>query len=189
MARREIQRDSAVKRLAAHLLRNGLAETSLRQLAEAAGVSDRMLLYYFTDKADAVAAAVQEVAAELAGALAVAIPEDPKLSSAALVARAAALTLDPGFRPFMSLWIEMIAAATRQEAPYPALVKVIGAGFLDWVESRLDCPEAEDRRAQAAAILAIVDGLAVVAASMGEDLARAAAATLRDIALTRLPRP
>lgn len=189
MARREIQRDSAVKRLAAHLLRTGLAETSLRQLAEAAGISDRMLLYYFTDKADAVAAALQAVAAELAEALEAAIPAEPKLSSAALIAKTAALALEPSVRPFMSLWIQIIAAASRQEAPYPAIAGVIAAGFGDWVQARLACTDERDLRAQAAAVIAIADGLALVGASMGEERAREAAATLGNVTLMPLPRP
>lgn len=189
MARREIQRDSAVKRLAAHLLRTGLAETSLRQLAEAAGISDRMLLYYFTDKADAVAAALQAVVAELAETLATAIPEEPKLPSAALIAKAAALALEPSVRPFMSLWIQIIAAASRREPPYAAVAVAIAEGFAGWVEARLDCPDDADRRAQAAAVLAIADGLVLIAACMGEERALAAAATLGKVTLTPLPRP
>jgi AcrR family transcriptional regulator len=45
MSTRDEQRDKVVERLAGHLLEHGLARTSLRQLAAAAGVSDRMLLY------------------------------------------------------------------------------------------------------------------------------------------------
>ncbi|MFN9375915.1 MAG: hypothetical protein ACK564_02585 [Novosphingobium sp.] len=44
MSIRDAQREAVIERLAGHLLAHGLARTSLRQLAQAAGVSDRMLL-------------------------------------------------------------------------------------------------------------------------------------------------
>ena len=46
MTTREEQRQLVIERLSRHLLDVGLAQASLRQLAAAAGVSDRMLLYY-----------------------------------------------------------------------------------------------------------------------------------------------
>ena len=71
---RENQRDRAIAAIGAHLLARGLAETSLRQLAAAAGASDRMLLYYFTDKADILAQAMAQIAGESGAQLAKAIP-------------------------------------------------------------------------------------------------------------------
>mgnify|MGYP000446911998 CR=1 FL=1 len=56
MALRAAQRQVVTERLAGHLLASGLARTSVRQLAAAAGISDRMLLYYFRDKAEALVA-------------------------------------------------------------------------------------------------------------------------------------
>ncbi|MFY8208820.1 MAG: TetR/AcrR family transcriptional regulator, partial [Caulobacter sp.] len=46
---RDEQRARVIAVLADHLLATGLSQASLRQLAAAAGVSDRMLLYYFAD--------------------------------------------------------------------------------------------------------------------------------------------
>jgi AcrR family transcriptional regulator len=57
MTVRAVQRQVVTERLAGHLLATGLARTSVRQMAAAAGVSDRMLLYYFKDKAEVIAAA------------------------------------------------------------------------------------------------------------------------------------
>ncbi|MCA3750444.1 MAG: TetR family transcriptional regulator, partial [Phenylobacterium sp.] len=54
MTVRAAQRQVVTERLAGHLLASGLSRTSVRQLAAAAQVSDRMLLYYFRDKAEAL---------------------------------------------------------------------------------------------------------------------------------------
>ena len=50
MSIREDRREAAIERMADHLLAEGLGAATLRPLAAAAGTSDRMLLYYFTDK-------------------------------------------------------------------------------------------------------------------------------------------
>ena len=49
---RDTQRAAVTERLSSHILAHGLARSSLRELAAAAGVSDRMLLYYFDDKSE-----------------------------------------------------------------------------------------------------------------------------------------
>ncbi|NCU12087.1 MAG: TetR/AcrR family transcriptional regulator, partial [Sphingomonadaceae bacterium] len=79
MSVRDEQREAVVERLAAHLLETGLSRTSLRQLAAAAGVSDRMLLYYFADKAEVLSAVLARVAGELAMRLTKAIPDGAPL--------------------------------------------------------------------------------------------------------------
>ena len=62
MSIRDARREVVIERLAAHLLEHGLSRTSLRQLASAAGESDRMLLYYFADKAELLGAVVTRLA-------------------------------------------------------------------------------------------------------------------------------
>ena len=162
MSIRNTQRKAVIERLTGHLLEHGLARTSLRQLAQAAGVSDRMLLYYFTDKAEVLAAVMARVAGELSQRLAEAIPDDEPLKPAELVRRAAAFTTGPEMRRFMRLWVEVVAASARGEAPFPGIVAQVMAGFRQWVDTRLDLPAGADREGTAAAVIAMVDGLALV---------------------------
>jgi AcrR family transcriptional regulator len=164
---RDEQRDRVVEALAAHLLRTGLAQASLRQLAAAAGVSDRMLLYYFSDKAEVLALAMERLAADMALRLATALPEGERLSQTALTARAARLVVDETFRPFMRLWIEAVAAAARGEVPFVEIAARIGEGFLVWLEDRLDPATTVDPAGTAAAILALLDGLALLEVCVG----------------------
>lgn len=171
MSIRDKQREVVVERLAVHLLETGLAQTSLRQLALAAGVSDRMLLYYFADKAEVLAAVMARVAGELAQRLAVAIPGDTPLKPAELVRRAAAFTTGPEMRRFMRLWVEVVAAASRGEAPFQAIVAQVMAGFQLWVDARIDLPEGTDREGTAAAIIAVIDGLALVDMCSDDEIA------------------
>lgn len=159
---RDTQRQAVIEQLAGHLLEHGLARTSLRQLAAAAGVSDRMLLYYFADKAEVLAAVMARVAGELSTRLAEAIPDGSALRPAELVRSAAAFTTGPDMRRFMRLWVEVVTAAARGEPPFPGIVAQIMAGFRAWVDARLELPAGADREAISAAVIAVIDGLALV---------------------------
>lgn len=184
MISRDEQRARAVDRLADHLLRTGLSQASLRQLATAAGVSDRMLLYYFSDKADALSAAMQRIAAQLAGMLAGAVPEGTALPAAGLVALVAELTTGEPMRPYMALWIEVVAAAAREEAPFADIARQIAAGFLQWIEARLAPGQPADpaaRQAVAAAVLAVIDGMALLEVCAGPELTRRAARAMGEV--------
>ena len=167
--------------LAVHLLNTGLSRTSLRQLAAAAGISDRMLLYYYTDKAEALAAAMAAVAAGIAEQLAAAVPTAGLLSARELTAIAAKFTIGAAVRPYMRLWIEVVAAAARGEAPFPQLASQIADGFIGWTEARLDPAGLSDPRATATGIVALIDGLAVIAVCADEALVARAAASLGDL--------
>lgn len=157
------KREKMVGKLAAHLLRTGLSQASLRQLAAAAGVSDRMLLYYFTDKTEVLGLTMARIANGLAERLGNAIPAGPRLPPAALIARAARFSIEAEMRPMMRLWIEVVAAAARREAPFEVIAQQVTQGFLEWIDQRLEAPIGADRQAIAATILAMIDGIALVA--------------------------
>ncbi len=178
MVSREDGRQQAQALIAQHLLETGLAQTSLRQLAGAAQISDRMLLYYFKDKIEALSAGMAVIAAQISAQLAAVVPAGTRLSPRALVGVAAKFTTSPAARPVMRLWIEVVAAAARGEVPFPDIAQQIAGGFIDWVEARLDEPGQADSRATAAAIIALVDGLAVVAVCADEQLVERAVARL-----------
>ena len=78
----------------------------------------------------------------------------------------------------MRLWVEVVAAAARGEAPYPAIVARVMGGFRMWVDARLDLPEGADREGTAAAIIAVVDGLALVDICSDDEIAPRMASAL-----------
>lgn len=174
MAIREAQRDRVVERLGEHLLTTGLSQVSLRQLAAAAGVSDRMLLYYFADKTEVIAASLEQVAAGMIKGLADVLPPGETYAPAAFVLKALSITAHPQMRGFMRLWIELIAAAGRGEAPYAEITGRILAGFKDWVAQRIIPPPGVDAGAMAVAILAVIDGLALIDVAAPGDVDAAA---------------
>lgn len=178
MSSRDEQRAQVVEALVPHILATGLSRASLRQLANAAGVSDRMLLYYFADKAEVLAAVMGRLAGDMAARLEAALPAGERLPAAELAARAARVATSAEFSPFMRLCLEIIAAAARGAEPFEAVARQITGGFIDWIVQRLDAEGDPDPAGTAAAILALVDGLALVEAGAGRERVEAAVAAL-----------
>jgi hypothetical protein len=65
-------------------------------------------------------------------------------------------------RRFMRFWVEVVAAAARGEPAFAGIAAQIMQGWQTWVESRLILPPDTDRRAVALAIIATIDGLALI---------------------------
>jgi AcrR family transcriptional regulator len=152
-----VKRAALLEPISAHLLAHGLARSSLRDLAAAAGTSDRMLLYYFSDKADLMAAAMEWVAAELMARLdAARVPE--RMPEDALTRRLVGTALDEAVWPFMQLWLEIVAKGARGDPILRETGERIGAGFLDWVAAQSGAPTWAGRRAVAARLLPVLDG-------------------------------
>lgn len=162
MSIRDDQREKVIERLAGHLLETGLGRTSLRELAKAAGVSDRMLLYYFADKAEVLAAATIRVASQVASDLDATLAPGVRLTPGAMILLSAEMTATTQMRKFMRLWVEMIGAAARQEEPFVAIAGQVLANFRAFLAPRLEVPEGTDRDALAGVIIAVVDGLALI---------------------------
>lgn len=166
------QREVATRKIARHLLKTGLSRSSLRQLAAAASTSDRMLLYYFADKEDVLATAIEHLAGQLTEKLAAAIPEGTRLPPGQLVVRIAEITSREEIRPYLRLGVEVLAAAAKKQAPFDRLSKGIVQGFQLWTMSHLIVPEGADAEGVATTILAFVDGLALIEIALGGDLAK-----------------
>lgn len=159
-----------IDKLADHVLANGLAASSLRPLARAAGTSDRMLLYYFADKDAVIAAALERVAQRMVALLDMAAPPVP-LAPDALRDHLAPLLSDQNVWPYMRVWLDMAARGAQGDAAIRAVGSGIGLAFLDWLGRHL---AAEDREAAAARLLIEIEGT-VLLASLGLDDAIAAA--------------
>jgi AcrR family transcriptional regulator len=166
----QARRDELAERIADHLLENGLGAATLRPIARAAGLSDRMLIYYFETRDAAVAAGLECAAGRLKDRLATAQAPHP-LPAQALVDHLAPFILHTDQAPVMTLWLEIAGRAARGEAPYSAIAPSIAAGFLDWIRGQLDAPTAT-LEAEALSVLARLDGMALLQAA-GLDLSAA----------------
>ncbi len=167
------RRAAILDALADHVLAHGLAGSSLRPLARAAGMSDRMLLYYFADKAAVIAAVLEVVAARLVALLdAHAAPTPLPLDR--LRARLLALLLADELWPYMAIWLELASLSARGDPVCRTVGGAIGRGFLAWGAAQLDSADEETRAIEAATLLVAIEG-SVLLRSLGlEDVAQRA---------------
>ena len=101
-------RAALLERITAEVAANGLADRSLREIAESAGTSHRMLLYHFGDRAGLVLAIVEVTEAAQRDALVV-------LAAEAATAEELILALwyqvsSEELQPFVRLFFECVAA-------------------------------------------------------------------------------
>lgn len=171
MSVRDTRRDTAISAMAAHMLRNGLPNASLRTLAAAAGTSDRMLLYYFADKDELLAATFAKLAGEMSAMLDAALPEGMRLPYDALLSAVWVGVRSDAMRPYMLLFIELAAAAARGIEPHARIAPAILDGFLAWADGHLDIADAGERAVAAARLLATVDGAMLIDAAGRGDVA------------------
>lgn len=160
MAKRQDKRAQVVDQLAVHFLNTGLSDTGLRRLAEVAGTSDRMLLYYFANKDELVAAVLAHIAGGQAAALTQLFGTTPSAPDKVLETLWTAAKSD-AFKPHLRLWLDLAAQANRGDPLLLSIVQQISGGWIEWMANLLDVPDA-DKRSTAALMLATVDGQLVL---------------------------
>ncbi|MFD1189268.1 MULTISPECIES: TetR/AcrR family transcriptional regulator [Phenylobacterium] len=181
MTPRDDRRQATLDVLADHVLANGLAGSSLKALAASAGTSDRMLVYYFETKEGLLTAVLTHIAERMTARMDAALAPGVRLPFGQLLVALRQGLKGPDLAPFMSLWVELAAGATRGVQPHLAVSGAVAAGFLAWVEGHLEPPAGQDGRELAALLLAAIDGMMLLdAVGLGEacDAATAAGAKL-----------
>jgi AcrR family transcriptional regulator len=154
-------------RMADHLLTHGISESSLRPLAKAARTSDRMLLYYFNDKAEMITATLEHIALRLGTLLAQQGASTP-LPIDQLTPKLFDLLCAESLWPYMRLWLEIASLAAKDDPVCHVVGEKIARGFLDWGAAQLDSPTPEARAQDAARFLVTIEGM-VLLKSVGLD--------------------
>lgn len=166
----EDKRALILDKLADHVLANGLSASSLRPLAKAAGTSDRMLLYYFADKGELVAAVLQHIAHRMVTLMESAAAPEP-LPYEALLARLSVALSDPGFAAYMRVFLEVASGSANGDASLARIGESIGRGFLDWGKAQLKSDRPDE---DAARLMVTLEGTVFLRAiGMGDVCERA----------------
>ncbi len=154
-------------RMADHILANGISESSLRPLAKAAKTSDRMLLYYFSDKSEMIAATLEHIAARLGVLLGEDGVREPQPIGRLIPILFDLLCADQLW-PYMRVWLEIAALAAKGDPVCRSVGERIARGFLLWGAAQLDSPTPEARMADAARLMITIEGM-VLLKSLGLD--------------------
>jgi AcrR family transcriptional regulator len=160
MKKTEVRRQIVIDKLADHLLVHGMRGASLRQLAAAAGMSDRMLLHYFVNKEELLTAALVLVTERLIGILESGRSE--QIPFQVLLPHLAGMIKDHLIRPYLKLWLELVSLTTEEEESYRAIAREICDCFFDWIASALKVEREEDRRPLASLAFATIEGFVLL---------------------------
>ena len=173
MVRDATRKLDLVRRLADHVLAHGMAATSLRPLAAAVGTSDRMLLYYFPDKAALIAAVLGEIAGRMT-ALLDANRAAKRLPPLALHMHLMPMLSSQAVAPFMQLWLEIAALAARGDPTCQRVGGDIARGFVAWLAGQIDETDAAARTDAAIRLLMAIEGAVLLnSLGLGDDVHRA----------------
>jgi AcrR family transcriptional regulator len=167
-------RDDILDGAIAAALDDGISQLTFGRLAKRLGISDRIIVYYFPTKNELVSEVILAMGLRLQTALAPAFGS-PVASHLELVGRAWPLLATTDNDAVFALFFEANGLAAVGREPYDQLVPALVTGFVDWAEAFVDAP---DSRAEAAAAIAIIDGLLLLRQLAGAETSDRAAATI-----------
>ena len=149
-----------IEKTADHLLLHGLKDATLRNLAVTAGISDRMLMHYFTNKEELIQAALTVSTTRLVNLLESSRAESMPFEK--FLPYLAQMMKHPQVRPFLRLSLELAALMADGESSYVAIAQKLCNDFYLWMASAMQVEREEDRLNLAALAFATTEGFMVL---------------------------
>jgi AcrR family transcriptional regulator len=166
MNRKEILRDKAL----AYLLEHGIADLSLRPLAEQIGTSARLLIFHFGSKDGLISEVMDEVRRRVQQSFIALMRDAGGKGGLKLFWQ---WSTHANNSPYVRLLYEVQVLAMQNPAVYVPYMDATSSTWLSFVESTL--PPSPQRRVTATLCVAVIDGLMLEYLSNG-DLSRTTAA-------------
>jgi AcrR family transcriptional regulator len=169
-------RDEVLAAALAVAFEHGLSRLSFGRVAKRLGISDRIVVYYFPSKDDLVGAVLLAMAGQLQETLGPAFAA-PAHDHVELLRGAWPVLARPDADPVFALFFEANGLAAAGQEPYRTLVPQLVEVWIAWVSDRVTGTPAQ-RRAQAEAAIAVIDGLLLLRQLAGAEAAERAARLL-----------
>lgn len=151
------RREALLQRALAYFLDNGLAEVSLRPLAEAVGTSARMLIYHFGSKEGLIFAVMDEVQAKFQGAFSDLVASLAESDEEPLLVSLWRHFSRPEHLPYARLAFEVQILALQNPEAFGRYQDRVTASWQELIEKAL--PPSPGRQAMATLCASAFDGL------------------------------
>lgn len=161
------KKQSIIENTADFILKNGLKNASLRNIAETLSTSNRMLLHYFKDKEEMMIETLLYITKNLINLLESFRFE--KMSFANLMPYLYKALKMPEIKPYMQLCLELISFSSNNEEPYYSIARKIEDIFYNWIETAMIIEKNEDKDEQLSAALVVIEGFVVLNALNYDD--------------------
>ena len=135
----------------------GLSRLTFGRVATAMGINDRTVVYYFPTTDDLITEVVMSMGVQLQATLGEAF-STPAASHLELARAAWPVLAQADADPIFALFFEANGLAAAGRAPYDTLVPQLVEAWVTWVTSYLTGTQRQ-RRAEAEATIALIDGL------------------------------
>lgn len=154
----------------------GLSQLTFGRLAKRLGVSDRVIVYYFPTKDDLISEVLAAVGLRLQATLAPTL-SSPSADHREFVRSAWPVVAVEEADPIFALFFEAAGLAAAGREPYRSLVAPLIGAWIEWA-GEFVTGTAAHRRREAAAAIAMLDGLLLIRQLAGADVADRAAVAL-----------
>ena len=154
---------------------SGLSQLTFARVAKTLDTSDRVVVYYFPSKDELVSAVLMAVGLELQVTLGQAFTE-PSTNHHELASKAWPVLSRPEADAVFALFFEATGLAAAGREPYASLVPQLIEAWISWAAEFIQ--SAPDPRGEAAAAIAMIDGLLLLRQTAGPEEADRAASRL-----------
>ncbi|ANP71351.1 hypothetical protein PA27867_0378 [Cryobacterium arcticum] len=132
------RRERLLDRVVDYVLENGIADLTLRRLADAVSSNNRMLLYYFGSREEIIVAALTAAEARFPGMQQILVRlDDPVAPLGERLPAAWATIADPANLPFHRLFFQVFGLAGFERDRYADLLGTIGTEWVDHVAAAI----------------------------------------------------
>ena len=157
-------------------LEDGLSQLTFGRLAKRLGINDRTVVYYFPTKDDLITEVVMSMGLRLQTTFGAAFSR-PAENHVELARAAWPALARPDVDPIFALFFEANGLAATGRTPFDTLVPLLVDAWIDWLMTFLT-GTAKQRRAEAEATIALIDGLLLLRQLAGPASAARAAERL-----------